>query len=303
MNGSQRALLDWFARSGRGGLPWRERRDPYFTVVSEFMLQQTQVDRVVPAFGAFVAAFPDFASLARASVADVLRAWKGLGYNSRAVRLHALAVAVAARADGAMPREREALLALPGVGPYTASAVRAFAYDEDDAACDVNVRRVVHRLFFGMEYPPRAGARELDARALALVPPGRAHDWNSAMMDLGATICTARAPKCGVCPLSDACVAAPIDAAALEAARKANAKPPSPQAALRFEATARYARGRIVDALRALPPHRAISFLDLQRELAPALPGRDVAEVRALIDALERDGLVESVEDGLRLKA
>ena len=302
MTDLQAALLGWYARDGRADLPWRVRRDPYYTVVSEFMLQQTQVDRVVPKFAAFVARFPDFAGLAAASVADVLREWKGLGYNSRAVRLKKLADAVMAEHDGAMPRDAARLRALPGIGPYTASAVRAFAYDEDAAACDVNVRRVVHRLFYGVEFPPKADDRTLDARALAIVPPGCAHDWNSAMMDLGATVCTARAPKCGICPLAVGCAAAPVDAPALEAARKLHAKPLSPQAGLRFERTTRYARGRIVDLLRELPPGHAISLLDLHRELAPALPDRSLDEVAGVVGALVRDGLVEG-EDEFRLRS
>ena len=301
MTDLQAALLDWYARYGRAGLPWRVRRDPYCTVVSEFMLQQTQVDRVVPKFVAFVERFPGFANLAAASVADVLREWKGLGYNSRAVRLKHLADAVVALHGGAMPRDPVHLRALPGIGPYTASAVRVFAYDDDDAACDVNVRRVVHRVFYGIEFPPATNDRALDARALALVPSGLAHDWNSAMMDLGATVCTARAPKCGSCPLAATCAAAPVDAAALEGARKLHAKPLSPQAGLRFERTTRYARGRIVDRLRELPPGRAISLLDLHRELTPALPGRSLDEVGGVLGALVRDGLVEGeVEFRLR---
>ena len=302
MTDIQAALLNWYARAGRADLPWRVRRDPYFTVVSEFMLQQTQVDRVVPKFAAFVERFPGFASLAAASVADVLREWKGLGYNSRALRLKQLADVVVAEHGGALPHDPASLRALPGIGPYTASAIRAFAYDEDDAACDVNVRRVVHRLLFGIEFPPAANDRTLDARALALVPEGCAHDWNSAMMDLGATVCTARAPKCGACPLAAYCAAAPIDAAALEAARTSHAKPLSPQAGMRFERTTRYARGRIVDRLRDLPPGCAISLLDLHRDLAPALQGRSIDEVAGVVGALVRDGLVEG-EGEFRLRS
>jgi A/G-specific adenine glycosylase len=302
VTGWRDTLLDWYARAGRADLPWRVRRDPYYTVVSEFMLQQTQVDRVAPKFAAFVARFPGFAALAAASVADVLREWKGLGYNSRAVRLKRLADVVTAEHGGAMPRGAADLRALPGIGPYTASAIRAFAYDEDDAACDVNVRRVVHRLFYGIEFPPKADDRALDARALAAVPPGLAHDWNSAMMDLGATVCTARAPKCGVCPLAAACAAAPVDAAALEAARKLSARPRSPQAGMRFEQTTRYARGRIVDRLRELPPGAGISLLDLHRELRPQLGERSLDEVAGVVGALVRDGLVEG-EGEYRLRS
>jgi A/G-specific adenine glycosylase len=285
-------LLAWYRRQGRSELPWRTTRDPYYTLVSEFMLQQTQVDRVVPKFAAFVARFPDVASLAAASTADVLRAWKGLGYNSRAVRLKQAAEAVCERFGGRMPSDAGLLRELPGIGPYTAAAIRAFAFDLDDAPMDTNIRRIVHRLCFGIEYPPKASAGELDARAQALAPAGEAHDWNSALMDLGATLCSARAPKCLLCPLQTECVAAPVDAAALEAARAACAKPRSPQNALRFEDTARYARGRIVDRLRELPPGTAISLLDLHREVEPLLPGRGIQDIDDLVGALERDGLV-----------
>ena len=167
------------------------------------MLQQTQVERVIPLYEAFVARWPSFAALAAADAGDVVRAWRGLGYNSRAVRLHALARAVVERHGGALPAELGALRALPGIGAYTAAAVRAFAFERDDAAMDVNLRRVVHRVRFGLEHPPLADERALDTLALAAVPPGAAHDWNSALMDLGATLCTARAPKCLVCPLRE----------------------------------------------------------------------------------------------------
>jgi A/G-specific adenine glycosylase len=262
------------------------------------MLQQTQVDRVAPRFAAFVAAFPTAASLAAAKRADVLRAWRGLGYNVRAIRLHAVASQVAARHRGRIPRRRETLLALPGVGAYTASALRAFAYDLPDAPMDVNLRRVVHRLCWGIEYPPKATADELQERALALVPARRAHDWSSALMDLGASICTARAPKCLLCPLREHCKAAPIDAAALERARS-RSRPP--KKSVPFEQTARYARGRIVDRLRELPPGQRISLLDLHRDLSEIMRERTHSQVRALVVALAGDGLVAVDGDEISL--
>lgn len=265
----ERRLLDWYAHNGRAGLPWRVVRDPYYTLVSEFMLQQTQVDRVVPTFRAFVEQFPDFSALAASSIADVLRAWKGLGYNSRAVRLKRVAEAVVRYHGGRMPEALEALLDLPGVGPYTAAAIRAFAFDIEDLPVDTNVRRIAER--FGRPLEP---------------PRGMAHDWASALMDLGATVCKARAPKCLLCPLQDACASAPFDA-------EPSARPQRKRGdAVPFEQTARYARGRVIDRLRELPPGKRISFLDLHRDLEAVLPGRTVDDVRTFVRALELDGLI-----------
>lgn len=264
------------------------------------MLQQTQVDRVVPKFIGFVGRFPDTPALASASLADVLREWKGLGYNGRAVRLHAVARAVVERHGGAIPNDRRSLLDLPGIGPYTAAAIRAFAFDIDDAPVDTNVRRIVHRLEFGIEHPPQASVRELDECALALMPPGRAHDWSSALMDLGSAVCTARAPRCEICPLAQQCAAAPIVAGVLEKARRASPsriKPP-----MRFEATNRFARGRIVDRLRDLPPGQRISLLDLHACVAPVLSGRSIDDVASLVAALERDGLLATDGDAIALR-
>lgn len=288
----RRNLLRWYARHGRAALPWRTTRSPYVTVVSEFMLAQTQVDRVVPKLEAFLARFPDFDRLAAASQAEVLRLWRGLGYNSRAVRLQRLARAVVAAYGGRLPAESVQLRALPGIGPYAAAAIRAFAFNLDEAPVDTNVRRIVHRLYFGSEFPARACAKALDEKARALLPRGRAHDWSSALMDLGTAICTARAPKCPICPLRRQCTAAPIDAARLEAARKAARKPASPQNAAPYRQSRRYARGRIVDRLRDLPPGQRISLLDLHGAVRPAGTGRTLDELRELVVALERDGLV-----------
>jgi A/G-specific adenine glycosylase len=301
VNRAQRLLLDWYAQNGREHLPWRATRDPYRVLVSEFMLQQTQVDRVLPKYEAFIARFPDFAALAAAGTADVLRLWQGLGYNSRAVRLRQLAQAVVERFGGRMPDDEEELRSLPGVGGYTVAAIRAFAFNLDDAAVDTNVRRVVHRMLHGLEYPPSASQREIDASAHALVPHARAHDWNSAMMDLGATICTARAPKCLLCPLSRACAAAPIDGASLEEARVKHARPRSPQEKLRFEHTTRYARGRIIDRLRDLPPGARISLLDLHGDVGSRL-NRTPQELEGIVEGLVRDGLVQLQDQEVALQ-
>jgi A/G-specific adenine glycosylase len=282
-------------------LPWRATRDPYRIVVSEFMLQQTQVERVIPLFEAFVARFPSFDALAATDAGDVVRAWRGLGYNSRAIRLHRLAREVVERHDGRLPSDTGALRALPGIGAYTASAVRAFAFELDDAAVDVNLRRVIHRVALGVEYPRLADDAALDAIAIAAVPRGGAHDWNSAMMDLGATICTARAPKCLVCPLRERCAAAPVDAAQLAALVRTHAARKPPQNAIPFERTTRFLRGRIIDRLRDVPARDALAADVLQRELAAIVPAERLHDIPVVIDALVEEGLVTRVADAIRL--
>ncbi len=235
------------------------------------MLQQTQVERVLPKYRAFIKTYPTLETLAAASVADVIRQWQGLGYNSRALRLKRIAETVVKQFGGVLPRDLESLRSLKGIGPYTAAALRAFAFECDDAAVDTNVRRVVHRLTLGSEEPQ------------ALVPRGRGHEWNSALMDLGAAICTARAPKCSICPLRKVCAAAPIDPAATKRARPKSA-------AIPFERTTRFARGRVIDRLRRLPAGQGVSLLVLHRELA--MPDRTADDLKAIVESLVRDGLV-----------
>ncbi len=299
------ALLRWFGEHNRATLPWRVDRAPYRIVVSEFMLQQTQVDRVVPLFEAFIARWPSFAALAAATQADVIRAWKGLGYNSRAMRLHALARTVRDEHGGALPRDEAGLRMLPGVGPYTARAIAAFAFDADVVAIDTNIRRIVHRTQFGLEWPPLASPAVIERAAATLVPAGEGFAFNSALMDLGSTLCTARAPKCLLCPLQTVCAAAPIDAVQLarRAADHASARPP--QARVRFEETDRFVRGRVVDRLRALRPAEAISLLDLHAGLRSVLSlahhDRDAFE--AVVARLEHEGIVERDDAQVRLKA
>jgi A/G-specific adenine glycosylase len=244
------ALLSWYRRERRD-LPWRHTRDPYAILVSEVMLQQTQVGRVVPRYEAWLDRWPTAEALAAAPLAEVLREWVGLGYNRRAVRLLEAARAVAR--DGWPQRLED----LPGVGPYTAAALGSFAFGRHEVALDTNARRVFARL----------------GRVLA-PPRGRAAEFNQATMELGATVCTARAPRCGACPLTAGC-AGP---GSRDAPRRAPAQ--------RFEGSNRWVRGRVVAALaagEALPGDIA------QERLAPALQG------------LLRDGLIRRVSGGYAL--
>jgi len=203
------ALLAWYARERRD-LPWRRTRDPYAVWISEAMLQQTRVETVVPYFERFLARLPDVAALARAEEDEVLALWSGLGYYSRARALRAAAREIVARKDGEWPRTRAEWLALPGVGPYTAGAVLSIAFSASEALVDGNVQRVLARLFLLEErQASRALSESSWALAEELVPgPGSEDDpglWNQALMELGARLCTPRAPRCADCPLSAHC--------------------------------------------------------------------------------------------------
>jgi A/G-specific adenine glycosylase len=201
----QDRLLAWSRAHGRD-LPWRGEPDSYRIWVSEVMLQQTQVDTVIPYYRRFLSRFPTLPSLAEADLDEVLKAWEGLGYYARARNLRRAARQVMEDHNGQLPADRDALLALPGIGLYTVGAILSLAFGQDAAVLDGNVRRVLSRLF-AVDGDPRSAAtrRRLWDLAEALLPPGQAGPFNEGLMDLGATICTARDPRCAECPLSEAC--------------------------------------------------------------------------------------------------
>jgi len=200
-------LLTWYAAHQRD-LPWRRTRDPYHIWVAEVMLQQTQVATVIPYYERFLARFPIVEALAAASLDEVLKLWEGLGYYARARHLHAAARRVVERFDAKLPGTLDELLSLPGIGRYTASAVLSIAAGQDLVAPDGNVRRVLSRVFaIGEDVTRGAGQRRLLRLAASLLPPGRAGDFNQALMDLGAQVCTPRAPLCDQCPLAQGCQA------------------------------------------------------------------------------------------------
>lgn len=195
-----RALLAWFDGALRD-LPWRRDRDPYHVWISEIMLQQTRVETVIPRFERWLARFPSLTSLAEAEIDEVLSEWEGLGYYSRARNLHAAARMVRERPGGGLPDTPEELRALPGVGEYTAGAIASIAFDRTEPAIDVNARRVLSRLFDLADPTPS----ELRERAAAIMPRERPGDFNQALIELGATVCRARSPRCAGCPLSATC--------------------------------------------------------------------------------------------------
>jgi A/G-specific adenine glycosylase len=206
----QRRLLAWYARFGRD-LPWRRTADPYHILVSEVMLQQTQVDRVIPKYHQFLGHYPTLEELARAPVDEVRRLWYPLGYNARPVNLVGIARETVARYAGRLPDDPRALRGMRGIGRYTAGAILSFAYRRPAPVVDTSVRRVLGRVVLGERARARLrGQRAMWELAGALLPPRRAYDYNQALMDFGATWCTARAPRCGGCPRRRRCASSPL---------------------------------------------------------------------------------------------
>jgi A/G-specific adenine glycosylase len=273
-------LLTWYAREQRD-LPWRRHGVTAWQIlVSEFMLQQTPVARVEPIWRDWVARWPTPSATAAASAADVLRAWGKLGYPRRAKRLHECAIAIAAEHGDVVPDDVDTLLTLPGIGSYTARAVACFAYGQRVPVVDTNVRRVVARAVHGRADSP-ASVRDLVDVAALLPNDPDAPRFSAALMELGATVCTARSPRCGLCPLS---VCAWRSAGFPPATTPAR----TPQ---RYAGTDRQVRGRLLDVLRdnATPVSRAqldVAWLS------------DTAQRDRALDSLLTDGLVEQTADG-----
>lgn len=273
------AVLAWGEPRLRD-LPWRRTRDPWAILVSEVMLQQTQVLRVIPKYLAFLERFPTPAACAAAPLGDVLREWQGLGYPRRARNLHAAAVAVVER--GAFPESLEELLALPGVGPYTARALRAFAFELEAAVVDTNIARVYARM---AGRPLRQ--REVQAIADAVAPVGEWWAWNQSIMELGAVLCRPSSPGCGECPVAVAC-----------AWRGADAPDPAVGSAgvstkqARFDGSDRQARGALL---------RATGDAAVPVSALAAVTSRDAAHALRLAEALVAEGLLVRDGDSFRL--
>jgi A/G-specific adenine glycosylase len=260
-------------------LPWRRTRDPWAILVSEVMLQQTQVLRVIPKWQEFMAAYPTPAACAAAPLGDVLRHWHGLGYPRRARNLHASAAQIATQSE--FPATLETMLRLPGVGQYTARAVLAFAFEANAAVVETNIARVLARVA-----GHRLTSKQAQAAADAALPTGESWAWNQCLMDLGAALCRPRSPQCDVCPLKTSCAwRGRGDDPAVGSAGVSTGQ-------ARFDGSDRQARGRLMKALVAGP---------IQVEAAAAVMGCDVDRATRLARDMEREGLVIATGLALRL--
>lgn len=269
---AREAILAWYDARGRT-LPFRGDGDPYAILVSEVMAQQTQISRVSAHWSTFMATFPTVERLATAPTADVLRAWRGLGYNRRALNLQRAARTIVSEHGGRIPGEVAALQRLPGIGPYTARAVAALAFGQAVGPVDTNVRRVLGRITGS-----NASGVGLQRIADAVVPADRPSDWTHALMDLGATVCRRAAPRCAECPASPWC------RSSAGRGRRRRPKPRSPEPA--FASTSRWLRGRILDRLRDVP---GASWGTVRGPVG----NHEGDAVEAALSSMEADGLIE----------
>lgn len=268
------AILAWFD-AGRRDVPLRRVRDPYAILVSEIMAQQTQIGRAAATWDSFMARFPTVEALARAAPASVIREWRGLGYNRRALNLRRAARLIVTEHGGQVPSDPDVLQRLPGIGPYTARAVAAFAFGRAVGPVDTNVRRVLGRIVGGARQP---AARDLQALADDVTPAARPADWTHALMDLGATVCRPARPRCGECPARAWCrfASEPVAPDVVPAGRRG----------LSFTTTSRWLRGRLLDRLRDAPDEAWV-------QIAGPLGVHDAEAIDRALRAMAGDGLVE----------
>lgn len=282
--------MSWYRKHQRQ-LQWRTTTDPYEILLSEVMLQQTQVARVREKLPIFLKRFPTLKRLASSTKADVIQAWEGMGYNNRAIRLREMAKGIMLKHDGEIPRDPQALQELPGIGPYSAHAAACFAFRRQVPVVDTNIRRVVSRMLWRMKTPYDTRSEKDIWRIAAEMLPADAYTWNQALMDLGAVLCTARKPLCNLCPVDDHCASRHLGNRGHGAARQAQIRKPEPS----YDGIPhRIWRGRIIQILRSLNGNGSISFDELGIVLKQNFRKNNSLWLFSLIGKLRKDGLVES---------
>ena len=269
----EKEIINWFKRN-KSDLPWR-KTDAWGVLVSEFMLQQTPVNRVLPVYEEWMKRWPTADALSHATPAEVITAWGRLGYPRRALRLHECAKVITKELNGKIPQDEEELRALPGIGEYTAAAIAAFAFGERSLVLDINIRRLFARLYDGVERPTQTASKIEKSRYEELIPKKEPHIWAAATMELGAVICTSQSPKCGICPVADSCKWRSLDYPKSDVVKRRQT----------WHGTDRQCRGMIVQALReneVLTKNQISQLWDVPSQLEKAL--------LTLLD----DGLIES---------
>jgi A/G-specific adenine glycosylase len=269
----EKEIITWFKKNKRD-LPWR-KTDAWGVLVSEFMLQQTPVNRVLPVYQEWMKRWPTAAKLAAASPADVITAWCRLGYPRRALRLHECAKVITNELSGKIPEDEAELRKLPGIGEYTAAAMTAFAFKQRSLVLDINIRRLFARLFDGVEIPTQSATKFEKSRYEELIPKKEPHLWAAATMELGAIICIAQSPKCGICPVAADCTWRSLDYPKSDRVKRTQT----------WHGTDRQCRGTIVQALReneVLTKNQISQLWDVPSQLEKA--------ILTLLD----DGLIES---------
>lgn len=289
----QRRISLWYAKNSRSFI-WRETRDPYTILVSEIMLQQTQTSRIQEKLPLFLKQFPTLRALAESPRGDVVRAWQGIGYNNRAVHLHDLARSVLQNYDGQLPRKIEQLEVLPGIGQYTSHAVACFAFRQHVPVVDVNIHRVLSRIFWKMKNFSDRQDQATAWKVAEKVLPEDAYSWNQAVMDLGAVVCTAAKPLCGHCPVKNYCASAHLEHGSMR-------RVPAPQSRKRKPEPSydgiprRLWRGRIVQALRNAERDRPLAVAELAKAIKPDFRASELPWLIRVVDRLAEDGVVYKV--------
>jgi A/G-specific adenine glycosylase len=284
----QKQLISWFKQASRD-LPWRQTRDPYAILVSEMMLQQTQVDRVIPKYHAFLKRFPTAADLATAKQADVVALWQGLGYNRRALYLQKACQVVTHELGGKFPQTIEGLQKLPGIGPYTAGAIASFAFELKTPLVDTNVERVIGRIFLGFRELPETTQKEFWDLMTALLPrKDRIWIFNQAIMEFGALVCTASQPKCDSCPMQKICTSFPEIQTAPKELLKYKTVVKEKQY---FGQPRRIWRGKILKFLHTTPNGATLN--QIGKAIQPDFDSTRLPWLKTVITALEKDGFIK----------
>lgn len=294
----QRQLVLWYGMHSRD-LPWRRTRDPYAVLVSELMLQQTQVSRALPKFTEWMQAFPDVFALAAAPTSAVLKHWQGLGYNRRALYLKRTAERVVSEYGGTFPHTREELLQLPGIGPHTVGALMSFSFGAREPIFDTNALRVVGRIVLGYTKLPNLTAANWQQLLTHTLPgPKRLYAFNQALMDLGATICLAKKPTCEQCPIRTTCLSYPAILSAQPAELKLTQ---TPNEKLYYGQPRRIWRGKMLRALHEASSRTGVSYAALGQKIQPDFSSARLNWLKGVVATLVKDGLAEVRGNTVRL--